>query len=164
MPVNPFRFSYKAKFRKRLKKVHENSNCGCFILDDKDKERIYASIEKTSKIQKQLNILERKTYQKKFLKTLTLFASLIILIVWVILMVGVPKTAYGFYFTVGANFLFFMIIIAILGLDTFSDSVKERESAVNTLKIDVVKDDILSLQKECSELNRKYNELLKEKS
>ena len=132
-------------------------------MDEKEEKRIYTEIEKANIIQSQLDILERKSHQKTLVKLFILFACVTILIVWAIVTFS-PKTVTGFYVTVTLNFSFLLIVIAILGLDTFADSVKERENAVNTLRIDVLKDKVLSLQKECSELKQKYDESLKEKT
>ena len=127
-------------------------------MDSKENERISAQLEKVNKIQSQLIFLERKAHQKKVFKMLALFACFAALIIPLALLFS-PHSIVGFYLTVTLNSVFLLIVVGVLSLDTFSDSIKERESAVNTLKMDVVREDIRSLQTKYSELEQKYSEI-----
>ncbi len=128
-------------------------------MDNKEQERIYATIEKAKEIENKLDNANKKTRQRAFVKILSLFAAVIILVVSIIVDVEthtltiLDSTLYA---------LFFLIIITILSLDTLSEMVKERENSVYALRLDVQNDNILSLQKKYDDLDKKYNELLKE--
>jgi len=128
-------------------------------MENVEKERLDAEIAKAREMQNKLNIINKKTRQSAFVKMLTMFVAVGLLIFTIISSLQ-TSSYYLFYSIIDA--VSFVIIITILSLDTLFEWDKDHEIAKSTIRLDIQNEDIISLQGKYRELDRKYNEILKE--